>query len=98
MHLTGAASYFVHDGHPAIHMLKVNQDQLGVQIRGETLVHGSWYKVDTEAFLFCVKTLRENILQNAPSTFDLSTLTVRISKPDCQNGCNYPRRSWRGSA
>jgi len=90
MFLTGASYYFVHEGHPAIHMLKVNQDQLGVQIREETLVNGSWYKVDTEAFLFCVKTLRENILQNAPSTFDLSTLTVRINKPDGQRWLQLP--------
>ena len=90
MFLTGASYYFVHEGHPAIHMLKANQDQLGVQIREETLVNGAWYKVDTEAFLFCVKTLRENILQNAPSTFDLSTLTVRISKPDGQRWLQLP--------
>jgi len=90
MFLTGASYYFVHEGHPAIHMLKANQDQLGVQIREETLVNGAWYKVDTEAFIFCVKTLRENILQNAPSTFDLSALTVRISKPDGQRWLQLP--------
>jgi len=90
MFLTGASYYFVHEGHPAIHMLKANQDQLGVQIRPDTLVDGSWYKVDTEAFVFCVKALRENILQNAPSTFNLSTLTVRISKPDGQRWLHLP--------
>lgn len=98
MFLTGASYYFVHEGHPAIHMLKVNQDQLGVQIREETLVNGSWYKVDTEAFLFCVKTLRENILQNAPSTFDLSTLTVRINKPDGQRWLQLPPQVIEGLA
>ena len=34
--------------------------------------------------------LRENVLQNAPSTFDLSTLTVRISKPDGQRWLQLP--------
>lgn len=90
MFLTGASYYFVHEGHPAIHMLKANQDQLGVQIRPDTLVDGTWYKVDTEAFLFCVKALRENILQIAPSTFNLSTLTVRIGKPDGQRWLHLP--------
>ena len=90
MFLTGASYYFVHIGHPAIHMLKANQDQLGVQIRPENLVDGIWYKVDTEAFVFCVKALRENILQNAPSTFNLSTLTVRIAKPDGQRWLQLP--------
>lgn len=90
MFLTGASYYFVHEGHPAIHMLKANQDQLGVQISPDTLVDGTWYKVDTEAFLFCVKALRENILQIAPSTFNLSTLTVRIGKPDGQRWLHLP--------
>lgn len=90
MFLTGASYYFVHIGHPAIHMLTANQDQLGVQIRPENLVDGIWYKVDTEAFVFCVKALRENILQNAPSTFNLSTLTVRIAKPDGQRWLQLP--------
>ena len=90
MFLTGASYYFVHEGHPAIHMLKANQEQLGVQICPDTLVDGSWYKVDTEAFVFCVKALRENILQNAPSTFNLSSLTVRISKPDGQRWLHLP--------
>jgi hypothetical protein len=90
MFLTGATYYFVHEGHPAIHMLKANQEQLGVQIRPDTLVDGTWYKVDTEAFIFCVKALRENILQIAPSTFNLSTLTVRIGKPDGQRWLHLP--------
>jgi hypothetical protein len=98
MFLTGATYYFVHIGHPAIHMLKANQDQLGVQIRPENLVDGIWYKVDTEAFVFCVKALRENILQNAPSTFNLSTLTVRIAKPDGQRWLQLPPQVIEGLA
>lgn len=69
MFLTGASYCFVHEGHPVIHTLKANQGQLGVQIKKETLVNGSWYKIDTETFVFCVKALRENILQNAPGPF-----------------------------
>jgi len=90
MFLTGASYYFVHEGHPAIHMLRVNTDVLGVQIKEETLVNGSWYKVDTEAFLFCVNTLREDLLKNAPSTFDLTSLTVRVCKPDGQRWLQLP--------
>jgi hypothetical protein len=90
MFLTGASYYFVHEGHPAIHMLRVNQDQLGVLISEETQVQQGWHKVDMEAFQFCIKTLRENILQSAPSTFDLSTLTVRINKPDGQRWLHLP--------
>jgi hypothetical protein len=90
MFLTGASYYFVHEGHPAIHMLRANTEVLGVQIKEETMVNGSWYRVDTEAFLFCVNTLRENLLQNAPSTFDLTSLTVRVSKPDGQRWLQLP--------
>jgi hypothetical protein len=90
MFLSGASYYFVHEDHPAIHMLRVNQDQLGVLVSEETQVQQGWYKVDMEAFLFCIKTLRENILQSAPSTFDLSSLTVRINKPDGQRWLHLP--------
>ena len=38
-----------------------------------------------ETFLLCVKTLREGVLLHTPSTFNLSTLTVRLSRPDRQN-------------
>jgi hypothetical protein len=90
MFLSGASYYFVHEAHPAIHMLRVNQDQLGVLISEETMVQQGWYKVDMEAFLFCIKTLRENILQSTPSTFDLSALTVRVIKPDGQRWLHLP--------
>ena len=38
--------------------------------------------MDIDAFMFCVQNIRDNILQNTPSTFNLSHLTVRIAKPD----------------
>jgi len=86
MKLPGASYYFVHIEHPAVHMLKANETELGVHISVESCVPGrlDWYQVDTEAFTYCVKMLRENVLQNTPSTFNLSGLTVRISKPDGQ--------------
>ena len=84
MFLTGATYYFVHEGHPAIQMLRASQDELGVQITSDTTVDGQWYKIDVETFTFCVKTLREGVLLHAPSTFDLSQLTVRLTKPDRQ--------------
>jgi len=96
MFLSGATYYFVHEDHPAIHMLRVNQDQLGVLISEETQVQQGWYKVDMEAFMFCIKSLRENILQSAPSTFDLSSLTVRINKPDGQRWLNLPPQVIQG--
>ena len=84
MFLTGATYYFVHEGHPTIQMLRASQEELGVQLNADTAVDGQWYKIDVETFTFCVKTLREGVLQHAPSTFDLSQLTVRLTKPDRQ--------------
>lgn len=85
MILPGASYYFVHIEHPAIHMLKANENELGVHISQESSVPGGdWYQVDIAAFTYCVKMLRENVLQNTPSTFNLAGLTVRISKPDGQ--------------
>jgi hypothetical protein len=82
MLLTGASYYFVDLDHPAIQMLRTNEDTLGVHISPEPAAEGRWYKVDVDAFMFCVHNIRDNILQNTPSTFNLSHLTVRISKPD----------------
>ena len=80
--LTGASYYFVDIEHPAIHMLRANEDTLGVHISPEPAAEGRWYKVDIDAFMFCVQNIRNDILQNTPSTFNLSQLTVRLSKPD----------------
>lgn len=84
MFLTGATYYFVHEGHPVIHMLRASQDELGVHLSCDTTVEGEWYKIDVETFCFCIKTLREGVLLHTPSTFDLSQLTVRLTKPDRQ--------------
>ena len=82
MLLTGASYYFVDIDHPAIHMLRANEDTLGVHISQEPAAEGRWFKVDIDAFMFCVQNIRDDILQNTPSTFNLSHLTVRIAKPD----------------
>lgn len=84
MFLTGATYYFVHEGHPVIQMLRASQDELGVLLSADATVEGQWYKIDVETFTFCIKTLREGVLLSAPSTFDLSQLTVRLTKPDRQ--------------
>jgi hypothetical protein len=82
MLLTGASYYFVDTDHPAIQMLQNNEDTLGVHISAEPAAEGRWYKVEVEALMFCIHTIRETILRNTPSTFNLSQLTVRLSKPD----------------
>ena len=85
MILPGASYYFVHVEHPAMYMLKENESELGVHISQEAfLFGGDWYQVDIAAFVYVVKMLREGVLQNTPSTFNLAGLTVRIGKPDGQ--------------
>jgi hypothetical protein len=87
--LTGSSFYFVHCDHPAVHMLKANEDQLGVQLSQDPTVHGgNWFNVDVDSFVYCVKQIRENVLQNMMSTFNLANLTVRINKPDGQRWLN----------
>jgi hypothetical protein len=83
--VTGSTFYFVHCEHPAVHMLKTNEETLGVQVTlDESFGGGNWSRVDVEAFVFCVRQIRENVLQNMMSTFDLAHLTVRLKKPDGQ--------------
>ena len=57
---------------------------MGLQLANEATDDGGWYKVETETFIMCVKTLREGVLMHTPSTFNLGNLTVRLCKPDRQ--------------
>jgi len=85
MFLTGASYYFVFYDHPVLHMMHANEEQFGVQILQETSMEGGcWYKVDVDTFVYCIRMLRETVLLYTPPTFNLSTLTVRIKKPDGQ--------------
>ena len=84
MFLTGASYYFVHQDHPVIHFLKANEEQLGIVCLQEPSLEGGWIRIDLESFVYTVRTLRETVLRNTPSTFNLTQLTVRIGKPDGQ--------------
>ena len=46
MILPGSTYYFVHEAHPAIHMLRASQDELGAQLSSEGDTEGQWYKVE----------------------------------------------------
>jgi hypothetical protein len=82
--LTGASYYFVHQEHPVIYFLKANEDQLGIQIFQEPSMEGGWFRIDVDTFVYTVRSLRETVLRNTPSTFNLANLTVRLAKPDAQ--------------
>ena len=84
MFLTGASYYFVHEEHPVIHFLRANEDQLGIQIFKQPSLEGGWIRIDVDAFVYTVRTLRETVLRNTPSTFNLANLTVRVTKPEAQ--------------
>jgi len=88
--LPGCSYYFVRVDHPVIHMLKTNEDTLGVHITSDTMVgEGKYHRVDIEVFIYCIKSIRDTILQNTPSTFNLNMLTVRIAKPDGQRWLQF---------
>ena len=46
MFLPGSTYYFVHEAHPAIHMLRASQDEVGAQLCAEGENDGQWYKVE----------------------------------------------------
>jgi hypothetical protein len=49
------------------------------------IIHqGGWIRIDVDTFVYTVRTLRETVLRNTPSTFNLNNLTVRITKPESQ--------------
>jgi hypothetical protein len=74
----------VHQEHPVIYFLKANEDQLGIQIFQEPSLEGGWFRIDVDTFVFTIRSLRETVLRNTPSTFNLANLTVRLAKPDAQ--------------
>ena len=49
MILPGSTYYFVHEVHPAIHMLRASQDELGAQLSSEGDTEGQWYKVEVNS-------------------------------------------------
>jgi len=95
MLLTGASYYFVHQDHPAVHFLRVNEEHLGVRLAQEPSLEGIWIRVDMDAFMYSVRHLRDTVLRDTPATFDLTTLTVRIAKPDGQTWGRIPPQNVR---
>ena len=84
MFLTGASYYFVHQEHPVVCFLRSNEEQLGVVCFQEPSLEGGWLRIDVDTFVFIVRGLRDTLVRNTPSTFNLNQLTVRITKPDAQ--------------
>ena len=84
MFLTGASYYFVHQEHPVVCFLRMNEDTLGVMCFQEPSLEGGWIRIDVETFVLIVKGIRSSLVQNTPSAFNLNQLTVRVTKPDAQ--------------
>lgn len=57
---------------------------LEISIFQEPSLEGGWIRIDVDTFVFAVRVLRDSVLRNTPSTFNLANLTVRLGKPDGQ--------------
>ena len=84
--LPGKPFCFVEEKHPVLAYMKiiippeqfellVDMDMGGIQGQG-------WMRVGNDDFNLYANDIREHVLRDAPSTFDLSALTVRIRRPN----------------
>ena len=58
------------------------QDGLGVLLRNDALIEGKHYRIEMDTFHYAVQSIRNTILHNAPSSFNLVNLSVSLDKPN----------------
>lgn len=77
---------FVEEKHPVLAYMKIilppEQFLLLVDMDAPGVDGQGWMRVSLEDFKFYASDIRDHVLRDAPSTFDLSTLTVRIRRPN----------------
>lgn len=70
---------FVSQGHPAISLLKANEDMVNQKFDETDLIDNEWYKITRQVFSKCCETLRSQILAKL-HTADLNNLTMQLHR------------------
>lgn len=81
--VTGEPFLFVHQEHPAIHLLRANRDVLNVDIDTHTKIDGNWFKVSRQVMATCCNQLRQKVLTDLST--DLNEIRVQICRLDGLN-------------
>lgn len=70
---------FVHQGHPAMGVLRFNADQISCDIEKLPKIDGQYYKVTRQIFGECCKTLRTEVLNNM-ETDDMNMFSLQLHR------------------
>jgi hypothetical protein len=70
---------FVSQGHPAISLLKANEDMVNQKFDETDLIDNEWYKITRQVFSKCCETLRSQILAKL-HTADLNNFTMQLHR------------------
>ena len=77
--VTGQPYLFISKSHPAIDVLRQNQELINASIDSQPLIDNEWYKVMKPVFGTCCEALRKRVLTKV-STRDLNNFHVQISR------------------
>jgi len=71
--------YFVHMNHPAIGVLRYNQDMIGCEVDKMPMVDKQWYKITRSVMGECCKTLRQQVLSKV-RTEDMNMFSLQLHR------------------
>ena len=84
--LPGKTFCFVEEKHPVLAYMKLilpgDQYEMLVDMDMGPMQGQGFYRINNDDFNFYATDIREHVLRDAPASFDLSTLTVRIRRPN----------------
>lgn len=76
--------YFVHMSHPAIGLLRHNQDMIGCDLDKMTLVDKQWFKITRQVMGECCKTLRSQVLSKV-HTQDMNMFSLQLHRLNAES-------------
>jgi hypothetical protein len=76
--------YFVHMSHPAIGLLRHNQDMIGCDLDKMTLVDKQWFKITRTVMGECCKTLRSQVLSKV-HTQDMNMFSLQLHRLNAES-------------
>jgi len=71
--------YFVHMSHPAIGLLRCNQDMIGCEVDKMPVVDKQWFKITRTVMGECCKTLRSQVLSKV-HTQDMNMFSLQLHR------------------
>ena len=84
--LPGKIFCFVEEKHPVLAYMKLilpnDQYEMLVDMDMGPMQGQGFYRINNDDFNYYATDIREHVLRDAPASFDLSTLTVRIRRPN----------------